>query len=88
MTEERTHEFMFNGLQVGCFEEAFPRSPGRYRYMPYRSGGHYEMHKQRRANGGARCYYDSGGTRVSFMVTDCPEYGVLELHDFETSPQP
>ena len=41
-------EFMFDGKPVGYFEEReLPRVPGRYRYMPYRGLGHYEMQRRR-----------------------------------------
>jgi len=81
-------ELRFDGMAVGRFEEPdFPRSPGRYRYEPYRGPGHYEMQTQRRAGGSPRCYYDAQDVRVTFTVRDCPEYGVLELCDFETTPR-
>jgi hypothetical protein len=80
-------EFMFDGVAVGFFEEVKPpSSPGLYRYMPYRGPGHYEMQTLRRAGGSPRCYYELDGVRVSFTVRDCPEYGVLELCDFDTTP--
>jgi hypothetical protein len=75
---------MFKGMRVGFFLEAEkPRHNGRYRYMPYRGPGHYQMQMQRREKGSARCYYDVGSKRVSFTVADCPEYGILVLVDFE-----
>ena len=77
---------MFNGMLVGSLEE-MPRSPGRYRYEPYRGLGHYEMQMLRRSGGSPRCCYDAGDERVSFTIHDCPEYGVLELIDFEISPR-
>lgn len=80
-------DFFFEGIAVGYFEEVSPpRSPGSYRYMPYRGSGHYEMQTIRRAGGSPRCYYEADGFRVSFTVRDCPEYGVLELCDFDISP--
>ena len=82
-------EFMFNGMQVGCFDAAaLPSRPGRYRYMPYRSFGHYEMHKLLRAGGAPRCWYDIEEFRISFTVGAFPEYSLLDLHDFDRSPRP
>jgi len=80
-------DFMLEGAgAVGYFEESeYPRSDGRYRYMPYRSYSHYMMHEARKDGGIPRCYYDVGGIHVSFGVRDCPEYGVLELYDFKSS---
>jgi hypothetical protein len=80
-------EFMFDGKAVGIFEEINPPcSTGLYRYMPFRGPGHYEMQTLRRAGNLPRCYYEANGVRVSFTVNDCPEYGVLELCDFDTTP--
>ena len=79
-------DFLFEGMEVGYFEETeMPRAAGRFRYMPYRGPGHYEMQTQRRAGSSPRCYYDADDVRVAFSVRDCPEYGVLELCDFEIS---
>ncbi len=37
-------EFLLNGIAVGYFEDSeYPRQDGRYRYVPYRSVGHYQM---------------------------------------------
>jgi hypothetical protein len=78
------HDFMFEGMGVGVFQE-LPASPGLFRYEPYRGPGHYEMQERLKAGENPRCYYDSKGMRISFTVTRCPEYGVLELLDFESS---
>lgn len=83
MAAPHKFEFFFNGMRVGFFEETgFPTKPGRYRYMPYRSGGHYEMHKSRRAGLQPRCTLYIDDRVISFVVVDCPEYGMLELADF------
>lgn len=77
-------EFFYQGMPVGCFEEeGFPIGPGRYRYMPYRGPGHHEMQAALRAGGRPRCAFSVSGRAVSFAVVDCPEYGVLELADFD-----
>ena len=75
---------MFKGMLVGYFEESeYPRQNGRYRYMPYRGPGHYQMQTEIK-NQAVRCYYTVGSEQCSFAVLDCPEYGVLELGDFRT----
>ena len=75
---------MFQEMPVGIFlESERPRSSGRYRYMPYRGRGHYQLGLEMGKKGSARCYYDVGPERISFSVVGCPEYGVLELADFE-----
>jgi hypothetical protein len=79
-------EFMFDDMPVGTFKEPDdPRLPGRYKYEPYRGPGHYDMCRRLRAGEKARCYYDCDEARVSFFVNDIPEYGVLELSDFQVS---
>jgi hypothetical protein len=80
-------EFYFDGMAVGLFLGADgPTAPGRHGYEPYRGSGHYEMQTLRRAGGSPRCYYEAPGERVAFTVQGCPEYGVLELSDFERTP--
>ena len=81
-------EFKFNGMPVGYFEESeYPRNDGRYRYMPYRGLGHYQMGIELREKGRARCNYTVGSEEVSFAVLDCPEYGFLKLGEFQSSQQ-
>ncbi|MEK0451599.1 MAG: hypothetical protein RL088_3867 [Verrucomicrobiota bacterium] len=80
-------EFFFDGTEVGYFRGgAFPKSAGHYQYEPYRGPGHYEMQERLNDGGNPRCYYETGGTRTTFVVRACPEYGVLELSEFESSP--
>ena len=75
-------EFALKGIPVGLFEEC-PWRDGRYHYMPYRGPGHLQMQTELREKGGARCYFNTGSEQVSFTVSDCPEYGVLVLTNFE-----
>ena len=78
-------EFSFNGMPVGYFDESeYPRKAGRYRYVPYRGPGHYQMQTESREKGRARCCYNIGSERVFFDVLDCAEYGSLELGNFKT----
>jgi hypothetical protein len=77
-------EFSYEGMPVGYFEEeGYPAAPGRYRYMPYRGPGHYEMQAALGAGARPRCTFSTNGRDVSFTVIDCPEYGVLELGEFD-----
>jgi hypothetical protein len=81
-------EFLFDDLPAGRFEgPEYPRSPGRYRYEPYRGPGHYLMHIRRKAEGAARCDYDFDALRMFFTVKDSPEHGVLALLDFQAVPR-
>lgn len=76
-------EFSYQDMPVGCFEEeSFPAAAGRFRYMPYRGPGHYEMQTALSAGSRPECSYREGNRIVSFVVVDCPEYGVLELAGF------
>ena len=85
--EDKELEFIFEGLPVGLFQgPQFPVNDGRYRYEPYRGPGHYGMQTELRKAGSARCSYDSGDARVFFIVRACPEYGVLQLADFQRVP--
>jgi hypothetical protein len=81
-------EFFFEGKPVGCFEEeAFPSLAGRYRYEPYRGNGHYTLMTSIRTCGSQRCYYVRDRKDYYFTVLSCPEYGILELTEFDT-PKP
>lgn len=60
-----------------------PRSPGCYRYEPYRGSGHYELQTILRAGGSPRCAYQAEDGCIAFTVVGCPKYGVLELAGFE-----
>jgi hypothetical protein len=81
-------DFMLNGQPVGYFlEPEYPRHDGHYRYMPYRGFGHYELQIALRDGRRVRCYFDNDNSRVSFAVRDCPEQGVLDLCEFQTSPR-
>jgi hypothetical protein len=72
---------------VGEFEgRERPRRDGRYRHMPYRSGSHADLQVQLHAGRQPQCHYDEGDVRISFTVSSCPEYGVLELRDFARTP--
>ena len=72
-------DFSFNGLPVGYFEEpSYPRTPGRYRYMPYRGLAHYDL-VQALASGSAQCSFSDGDSVYAFVVRSVPEYGVLQI---------
>ena len=82
-------EFHFLGYAVGLLlADDPPRLTGQYRYMPYRSGGHFFMHVRLRSRGKAKCSYETNDEIVKFTVSSCPEYGILELCDFEINPRP
>jgi hypothetical protein len=77
-------DFMFEGMLVGFFKtDAAPAVDGSYSYEPYRGPGHSRMQAELRRSGSARCYYLSGSQRVSFTVSACPEYGMLQLRAFQ-----
>jgi hypothetical protein len=75
-------DFEFNGGRAGYFEEATrPNRNGIYRYMPYRSGAHYELQCALRDGKHPRCAF-AAHPAISFAVVRLIEYGVLELADF------
>ncbi len=77
-------DFHFKGVPVGCFETTtFPATPGTYSYSPYQEGGHDLMQVRLQLYGRARCYYDTDTARVFFSVVANPDYGSLELTEFE-----
>jgi hypothetical protein len=76
-------EFFYKGMPVGFLEEeGHPTAPGRYRYMPYRGVGHYEMQTALKEGSRPRCSLGTSNRGVSFAVSASPEYGVLELVEF------
>jgi hypothetical protein len=82
-------EFSYEGMPVGYFEEAgYPTAPGRYRYMPYRGPGHSKMQTAMRAGSRPCCTFRTEGRVVSFVVVDCPGYGILESVDFRSEEFP
>jgi hypothetical protein len=81
-------EFYFDGMAVGYFVGSDgPRTSGSHRYEPHRGPGHYEMQTLLRVGGLPRYSYVDEGKRVEFTVKGCPEYGILDLCDFECDPQ-
>ena len=72
--------FVFDGNPVGEFEgPAFPNTPGRYRYMPFRGLGHYNMQTVLQTGTPAHCEGSDGKHAVELLVTSCPEDGVLQV---------
>lgn len=79
-----TLDFFFEGLEVGIFTAPFPQQDGLHCYEPYRGEGHYRLSTLLRGGSAQRCYYDVESQRFFFTVVACPEYGVLELSEFDT----
>lgn len=80
--------FYIDGVFAATFEEEhLPRSDGRYRYMPYRGAGHYDLCRTIDTFGFARCFYADGPDLVYFTARDAEEYGVLDLSEFERVPK-
>jgi hypothetical protein len=68
---------------VGRFEEdPLPSAAGCYRYVPYRSLGHFQFQESLRTSGPQRCHYVIGRKKHHFTVMSCPSYGLLELAEF------
>jgi hypothetical protein len=83
--DQTARTFFFKDREAGCFEDdELPSKPGEYRYMPYRSAGHYELIGALRS-GPQRCHYLSDGQKRFFLVLRWIKYGVLELGDSDVS---
>ena len=75
--------FCYDGIPAGYFKGGrHPTAAGRYRYEPFRSWGHLNLHNALRAGARPRCSFRAGRRVVSFAVVDCPEPGVLDLAEF------
>ncbi|MBW3636143.1 MAG: hypothetical protein KY445_06705 [Armatimonadetes bacterium] len=88
MGEEDKLAFYIDGTFAATFVgEAFPSEDGRYRYMPYRGPGHYDLVTTMTAFGFARCFYEDGADVVHFTARPDTEYGFLNLSEFERTPK-
>ena len=86
--EEPELAFFIDGVFAATFEEEnFPEADGRYRYMPWRGPGHYDLATTMRAFGFARCFYEDGPDVVHFTARPDTEYGFLNLSDFQRTPK-
>jgi hypothetical protein len=84
--EQIAKTFYFKEQNVGYFEDdKLPTKPGKYRYMPYRSAGHYALVGALHRGEPQRCHYVVSGAKRYFRVLDWVEYGVLELAEFENA---
>lgn len=65
-------EFFFAGEAVGYFLDAYPESPGTYRYEPYRGPGHLWMQEEIDRKGVAQCSYKSASGEHTFLARRTP----------------
>jgi hypothetical protein len=76
-------QFYHEGIVVGYFEEEeYPRAPGRYRYMAFRSSGHFRMQTALQAGLQPRCTFRTGDRICSFKVVRYLEPDTLMLQEF------
>jgi hypothetical protein len=78
VTEEQELDFAL----VGEFKAKTPSpdAPGLYAYEPYRSGDHHELQQRLRRGEAVRCKLAAAdGSVVHFVVTACPDHGVLRV---------
>ncbi|RUT05053.1 hypothetical protein DSM106972_038740 [Dulcicalothrix desertica PCC 7102] len=80
MVNSQSIEFnLESGVEVGIIEK-IPQENGNYQYEPYRGVGHLMMVDQVKAGNKAKCYVLlKGGEVAKFLVTNLPEYGVLQV---------
>ena len=84
MSTSDRQPFFFESMPVGYFVgPTDPGGSGRYHYMPFRGPGHLRMHQRLKTGAKTRCDYRFGDVPIRFTVLGCPEYGVLELGEFE-----
>jgi hypothetical protein len=73
-------DFYMDSQVVGAFPGGeLPTVDGSYRYEPYRSPGHINLHRQLQAGKAPRCFYKVSDQRISFSVRASPTQGVLTL---------
>jgi len=81
--EQDGKTFFFEGNPVGYFsEDQLPATPGRYKYLPYRGPGHYNLGQALSSHGPQRCHYLLNGQLRHFTVISFVSYGLLELSEF------
>jgi hypothetical protein len=80
-------DFSCGGKIAGRFIDlaTYPKTAGRYRYMPYRGPGHLLLQEECRRSGFARCTYPEPNGQVSFRVRTAAEYGVLDVDEIYES---
>lgn len=86
--DEANQIFSYDGIPVGYFGGGIvPSAPGTYRYMPFRSLGHYLMGKELDAGGRPTCSYKRGGSVMRFEVQGRGGDKQLHLAAFTRSDQ-
>jgi hypothetical protein len=81
--EHQARTFFFEDSPVGYFERGqLPPAAERYRYVPYRSFGHYRLIGALKSVGPQCCHYVIAGSKYYFTVQDWVSYGLLELTGF------
>jgi hypothetical protein len=81
--EQQAKTFFFKDRPVGYFEgDQLPDKPGEYRYMPFRSRGHYEFIGALKSKGPQRCHYLVEEKKRHFTVLHWVSYGLLVLGEF------
>jgi len=82
---QQTKTFFFEDRPLGYFEgDQLPDKPGEYRYMPFRSRGHYEFIGALKSAGPQRCHYLIAGRKHHFTVLKSVSYGLLALAEFDS----
>ena len=78
-------DFSCGGKVAGQFvgTASYPRTAGRYRYIPYRGPGHLFLQEECRRSGFARCTYDSADGPVTFVVHTVEAVGFLDVEGID-----
>ena len=75
--------FEHKGQRVGYFQglDAYPTQPGKYRYMPYRGLGHFNMIEECARAGRAQCTFTAPNGTIGFVAKPAGEYGMIDVSE-------
>ena len=81
-------DFLYNNEPVGYFIEidSFPTIPGKYKYMPYRSPGHFQMYEECSKSGKVNCSFSDSGFDKTITVRISDNYGEIHIDKIDTEP--
>jgi hypothetical protein len=81
-------DFSCGGKVAGRFMDiaSYPKTAGRYRYMPYRGPGHLLLQEQCHRSGFARCAYEGADGQVTFVVRTVAATGILDVEEIDEAP--
>jgi len=81
-------DFSCGGKVAGRFIDmtSYPRTAGRYRYLPYRGPGHLLLQEECHRSGFARCTYEGADGPVTFVVRTVATTSFLDVEEIDEAP--